>query len=530
MKSGGYPIMTASDLRNAIRAIGRAKNRAATIAHIITRAAKLGLSKLIPKQWRKGGSSINDRALSTTLGEALRNFDGEHAEINLVDTCDMVLDGGKLRRTKDGYATCDALVGRTGIQRYRGSELGRPNLGVVNVWRPPNEVFARDSLASIPNKPITLFHPKKMVDASNHKDVAVGHMGEDVLRDGERIRVPLILTDAATIDAIDSGEVNELSLGYTTDLQWRKGVIPAGMVDAGQPFDAVQTKNRVNHLAVVPVARGGSELRIGDEQHGREPSMAPLTKTIMLDGIPVETTDIGANVIQRHVQQLHKSAADLQGKLDSDAAKKEQDEEKRTRAEDALKDQVKTLTGQVVSLTKQLGDAKAELTDQGLQKRVQELAVVSDHARIFLGDGYKTEDKDINTMRRDMARKHVGDAVVKDMDDATVKGVYVGLVANQGRRGTGVARLADGLARSHENYVNRGSRGPMDAMNGRRGTFDARSNYGQPVLENLDGADEFIEDEVEDRNVRLSQNWRNPPVNNDGGHAMDGERRFSRRR
>jgi hypothetical protein len=69
----------------------------------------------------------------------------------------------------------------------------------------------------------------------------------------------------------------------------------------------------------------------------------------------------------------------------------------------------------------------------------------------------------------------------------------------------------------------------MDAMNN-RASFDARSNYGQPQrLESLDEAQEFIEDEIEDRNSALSQNWRNPPNDNYGGHVRDSERRRARR-
>ena len=48
---GSFPIENASDLRNAIRAIGRAKNPAAAKAHIIRRARALGLSKLLPDGW-----------------------------------------------------------------------------------------------------------------------------------------------------------------------------------------------------------------------------------------------------------------------------------------------------------------------------------------------------------------------------------------------------------------------------------------------------------------------------------------------
>jgi len=51
MPGGGYPIESEQDLRNAIHAIGRAKNRAMTIRHIMRRAKALGLMKLIPAGW-----------------------------------------------------------------------------------------------------------------------------------------------------------------------------------------------------------------------------------------------------------------------------------------------------------------------------------------------------------------------------------------------------------------------------------------------------------------------------------------------
>lgn len=49
-KGGGYPIKDAASLKDAIQAVGRAKpgDRAKTIAHIKSAAAKLGLTKLLP--------------------------------------------------------------------------------------------------------------------------------------------------------------------------------------------------------------------------------------------------------------------------------------------------------------------------------------------------------------------------------------------------------------------------------------------------------------------------------------------------
>jgi hypothetical protein len=51
MPDGSYPIKDVADLRNAIQAYGRAKNKDATKAHIIKRAMALGAEDLIPENW-----------------------------------------------------------------------------------------------------------------------------------------------------------------------------------------------------------------------------------------------------------------------------------------------------------------------------------------------------------------------------------------------------------------------------------------------------------------------------------------------
>ena len=58
MPDGSYPIVTEEDLRNAIQAIGRAKDPEATKRHIRKRAKALGKEGLIPEEW--GGSGQRD--------------------------------------------------------------------------------------------------------------------------------------------------------------------------------------------------------------------------------------------------------------------------------------------------------------------------------------------------------------------------------------------------------------------------------------------------------------------------------------
>lgn len=180
---------------------------------------------------------------------------GKEAQ-NVTLTDAFVLDG--VRRTSDGYLAAHARVARTGIQMYKGRELGKPEIDNVAVYRPPSEVFAPDAMHSMAHRPVTLHHPNVPVTAKNWKQYAKGHTGDEVVRDGDSVRVPMVLMDADTIQSVLDG-TRELSMGYSTDLKWEPGV-----TSDGQKYDAIQTQIRANHLAVVPVARGGSSLRLGD--------------------------------------------------------------------------------------------------------------------------------------------------------------------------------------------------------------------------------------------------------------------------
>ena len=135
----------------------------------------------------------------------------------------VVFDSKSLRETADGYMVASPRIARTGIQEYLGVEMGRPDLETVRVYRPEGEVFSRDALRSLAGKPITIEHPNEPVNAKNWKDLAVGHVGEDVIRDGEFIRCPLMLMDAHAIEEVKSGRA-ELSVGYSAVIQWADGV------------------------------------------------------------------------------------------------------------------------------------------------------------------------------------------------------------------------------------------------------------------------------------------------------------------
>jgi hypothetical protein len=65
--------------------------------------------------------------------------------------------------------------------------------------------------------PTTLEHPAAPITTDNWKEHATGNTGDEVLRDGGTVRVPMMLRDAKAIEAWKDGSKRQLSVGYT----WR---------------------------------------------------------------------------------------------------------------------------------------------------------------------------------------------------------------------------------------------------------------------------------------------------------------------
>ena len=207
---------------------------------------------------------------------------------------------GDAVRTKDGYLVADARVARTGIQVYQGSELGLLDRATVRVYRPEDQVFHKDSIKSYAHRPVTLNHPKDGVNAKNWKKLAIGQTGDEVVRDGQFVRVPMVIMDEDAITAYDNG-VRELSMGYSCNIELTDGISPDG-----EAYDAIMTDMRMNHLAVVAKARGGSGLKLGDNLENDDMADNPVTKTVtvVVDGLSVATTEQGAEALRKVQAQL----------------------------------------------------------------------------------------------------------------------------------------------------------------------------------------------------------------------------------
>lgn len=128
---------------------------------------------------------------------------------------------------------------------------------VIREYRPAREVFAQASLDSLRAAPLVEGHPA-FIDGANWAALAKGHIGDDVAPDGEFVRATAHVKDGNTLARVVNGDLVELSCGYTADL-----VAESGTYD-GQPYDAVQTNIRYNHVGLGPKdwGRAGNDVRV----------------------------------------------------------------------------------------------------------------------------------------------------------------------------------------------------------------------------------------------------------------------------
>lgn len=93
-----YPIANKTDLRRAIRAVGRGgADHDAIRKHIITRAAALGLSSMIPPTWNKDGS-MQESTPAQGVAEAYVTVCVGGDQGNIVQVCVDNADGDSLKK------------------------------------------------------------------------------------------------------------------------------------------------------------------------------------------------------------------------------------------------------------------------------------------------------------------------------------------------------------------------------------------------------------------------------------------------
>lgn len=148
-------------------------------------------------------------------------------------------------KDKNGYYRDKAaIVGRSGLLTYYTAD-GKKRIE----YRPPEQAFNADSLATLQGIPVTNTHPKGLVTEKTYSESnPVGAVLSIGKQDGQNI-----IADVVIYDLAECGKNRELSCGYTTETIETPGTTPEG-----EHYDAIQTNIVYNHLAVVKAGRAGN--------------------------------------------------------------------------------------------------------------------------------------------------------------------------------------------------------------------------------------------------------------------------------
>lgn len=149
---------------------------------------------------------------------------------------------------KQGFLHDTPVVTSTGIFKYT-----KPDGSVRRELRLPEHIFSKESLASYMGKPIIITHEAGFINKENVMQEIVGTILTEGFRDGDDVRCKIVIHD---IDKVKKIPYRELSLGYNLDLVEEPGEWN------GEPYDAVQTNIRINHLAIVQKARAGDQAHL----------------------------------------------------------------------------------------------------------------------------------------------------------------------------------------------------------------------------------------------------------------------------
>lgn len=340
-------------------------------------------------------------------------------------------------RLDNGWVDVEGVLTRTGIFEYLD-----PDGTVRRELRPPDEVFAPESLASFALTPVTDDHPPTryadkpqlngLLDATNARDYQVGTAAEP-RRDGDTLVGKLRINDATVAGKMLAGGKVALSCGYTCVSDRTPGVFE------GKPYDLVQRKIRGNHVALVDIGRAGPEARVRvDGVDTRAEHASPMPGHLPQGGTPVIMTGHKGDhpMTQEEQKKIQEALVAASGRAD----RAEQDASKeRARAEAAegkaaglevevgklragrtdaaevgnLRDQLAVLNGKLETEIKARQDAEDPAR---FAKAVKERASLESAAKRILGESFSSARTD-REIRVQVLQHCQGSADVDRSDD-----------------------------------------------------------------------------------------------------------------
>lgn len=384
----------------------------------------------------------------------------------------------------EGYLLAPANMSAAGnVQGYAARELGLdgdPNR-IIKLYRPPEEVFASEAIASFEQKPVTNDHPPAGVEvtADNWDKYSVGDV-HGIGKGSGFMTGRVIVRDKSSIADVMQDGKKAMSCGYSFDLDMTPGTSPGG-----EKYDGIQRTIRGNHLAIVDSARGGPSCRIADSNRTKEHIMRVrvLDATVgnrTIPGYSFTVSDEAAGFAAQDAADKHQRAL-VDCMTAHDAVVQELNAFKAKAKEDELTGAAKTeeATKTADALTKELAATKALVpTLEQLDAAVAERTKLAADARSIMGETFEIAGKTNAAIRTEVltaivaadgARKTVAVAALAGVEPAKADAAASKLafdvaisVAPAVTTGDSV-RAADAQARAFAPHVTRGATFAADA-------------------------------------------------------------------
>jgi uncharacterized protein len=155
---------------------------------------------------------------------------------------------GRVIELPGGGLELDGVLTRSGVFEYQ-----RLDGSIARELRHPDDLTHPDALRSLQNVPITLRHPKALLNDRTAQGLSQGQVGSDIRQevgsDGEVHLISRLKLRRAAASALRSGELPDLSVGLQSK------VIPERGIYRGQRYDCRQTQLKFNHVSLVEKGR-----------------------------------------------------------------------------------------------------------------------------------------------------------------------------------------------------------------------------------------------------------------------------------
>jgi hypothetical protein len=210
------------------------------------------------------------------------------------------------RVSPEGWIRDKPVVTRAGIFTYKTKD-GK----TIREYRPSEEVFKEDSLATMLGIPVTDNHVGLV--NKNNVDGIVG----SVLSPGEKAQDLDVVADVIIHHPTKIGDKRELSLAYECEIDTTPGEYN------GERYDCIQKNIKYNSLAVVKRGRAGNaRLRLDST----DASSAPFEQEKEMAFVTVRLDDIdyqAAPEVSNALVKAQSNLVDLQKKFDSVEAERD---------------------------------------------------------------------------------------------------------------------------------------------------------------------------------------------------------------